>query len=208
MCSASAASQAETRLYFDLIRSGGENNFLHFMPPGVRTAMRDSWYQGERGGTEDRRRLRQLSTKICRCRLHYRGEDPKAEFVALVSARLKSLAGPPDCAQPLCATALLPHRRKCRGAAGGGEPADIDLAAGLNDGMQFVDFMPDVSFVRVSTGDPEADLAYTLIRNKAHTNVAFMLGEEKRREPGKDTLTAYPRTAGQLPQFHVQRPAG
>ena len=42
----SVATQAETRLYFDLMRANGENNFLHFMPPAVRT-MRDSWYGGQ-----------------------------------------------------------------------------------------------------------------------------------------------------------------
>jgi hypothetical protein len=72
--------------------------------------------------------------------------------------------------------------------------------------MQFVDFMPDVSFVRVSSGDPDADLAYTLVRNKAHTNVAFLLGEEKRREPEKDTLTAYRGLLGSYPNFMFNVP--
>ena len=54
----SAASQAETRLYFDLIRSGGENNFLHFMPPGVRTATARFLVPGKQGGKETQRRLR------------------------------------------------------------------------------------------------------------------------------------------------------
>ena len=39
----------------------------------------------------------------------YRTDDPKAEFIALVSARLKSLAGPPDvlnrCRQAPCYSA-------------------------------------------------------------------------------------------------------
>ena len=52
-----AAHQAETRLYFDLIRSGGENSFLHFMPSDVRTAMRNTWYQGQRGAVEGRQHL-------------------------------------------------------------------------------------------------------------------------------------------------------
>jgi Fatty acid cis/trans isomerase (CTI) len=201
----SAASQADTRLYFDLIRSGGENNFLHFMPPGVRTALRDSWYQG-------RRAERKLSddyvivNEDMPVQIHYRTRDPKAEFVALVSARLKSLAGPPDvlnrCARPPCYRA---------GATAAERQVDASLQTLTSkpasiDGMQFVDFMPDVSFVRVSSGDPEADLAYTLVRNKAHTNVAFLLGEEKRREPGKDTLTAFHGLLGSYPNFMFNVP--
>ncbi len=54
----SVATQAETRLYFDLMRSNAENNFLHFMPPTVRTSMRDSWYQGRPGGVEDEHDVR------------------------------------------------------------------------------------------------------------------------------------------------------
>ena len=201
----SAASQAETRLYFDLIRSGGENNFLHFMPPDVRTAMRDSWYQG-------RRAEKKLSDDYVvvneglPVQIDYRGTDPKAEFVALVSDRLKSLVGPPDvlnrCAQPPCYRA---------GATTAERQADASLQTltskpAAHAGMQFVDFMPDVSFVRVSSGDPDADLAYTLVRNKAHTNVAFLLGEEKRREPEKDTLTAYRGLLGSYPNFMFNVP--
>ena len=201
----SAGSQAETRLYFDLIRSGGENNFLHFMPPGVRTALRDSWYQGKRG----ERKLSDdyvIVNEDMPVQIRYRTRDPKAEFVALVSARLKSLAGPPDvlnrCARPPCYRA---------GATAAERQVDASLQTLTSkpasiEGMQFVDFMPDVSFVRVSSGDPEADLAYTLVRNKAHTNVAFLLGEEKRREPGKDTLTAFHGLLGSYPNFMFNVP--
>ena len=72
--------------------------------------------------------------------------------------------------------------------------------------MQFIAFMPDVSFVRISSGNPDADLAYTLVRNKAHTNVAFLLEEEKRREPLKDTLTAYRGLLGSYPNFMFNVP--
>jgi len=201
----SAASQAETRLYFDLIRSGGENNFLHFMPPGVRSAMRDSWYEGKRG----ERKLSDdyvVVNEDLPVQIAYRGTDPKAEFVALVSARLKSLVGPPDvlnrCARPPC------YRT---GATAAEQQVEASLQTltskpASHEGMQFVDFMPDISFVRVSTGDPGADLAYTLVRNKAHTNVAFLMGEEKRREPLKDTLTAYRGLLGSYPNFMFNVP--
>jgi len=201
----SAASQAETRLYFDLIRSGGENNFLHFMPAAVRTAMRDSWYQGKRGEQKLSDDYVVVNEDLP-VQIKYRGTDPKAEFVALVSARLKSLVGPPDvlnrCAQPPC------YRTDASVAE---RQVDASLQTltsrpASHVGMQFVDFMPDISFVRVTTGDPGADLAYTLVRNKAHTNVAFLLGEEKRREPLKDTLTAYPGLLGSYPNFMFNVP--
>jgi len=200
------ATQAETRFYFDLIRSSGEDNFLHFMPPEVRTSMRDSWYRGKEAETKIRKTYK-IVNEALPVQIQYRSADPKAEFVSLLSMRLKSLAGPPDllnrCAQPPCD---LP----------GASAAEQRIAASLQTltskpaslhNMRFIDFMPDVSFLRVVVaGDANADLAYTLVRNKAHTNVAFMFDEVKRREYGKDTLTAYHGLLGSYPNFMFNVP--
>ncbi len=199
------ASQVETRFYFDLIRSGGEDNFLHFMPPQVRTSMRESWYRGSAAQNKIRKTY-EIVNEDLPVQIRYRTADPKAEFVSLVTTRLKSLAGPPDglnrCAEPPC------HR------AGAG-PAERRAEASLRtltakpaalDGMRFIDFMPDLSFLRVGTGEGGADLAYTLVRNKAHSNVAFMFEEEERREYDKDTLTAYRGLIGSYPNFMFNVP--
>jgi hypothetical protein len=200
-----AAHQAETRLYFDLIRSGGENNFLHFMPADVRTAMRNSWYRGK-GAQLKLTTTYEIVNEDLPVQIDYRSGDPRAEFVSRVSARLGTLAGPPDvlnrCTQPPCFRpgADDTERRAERGLQTlASQPAS-------SDGMQFIDFMPDISFVRISTGNPERDLAYTLVRNKMHTNVAFLLGEEKRREPEKDTLTVYRGLLGSYPNFMFNVP--
>jgi len=200
-----AAHQANTRLYFDLIRSGGENNFLHFMPTGVRTAMRDSWYQGKVA------QMKLVTTyeivnEDLPVQIDYRTRDPRTEFVALVSARLGPLAGPPDvlnrCTQLPC------YRPEADAAERRAERSLQSLASkpASREGMHFVDFMPDISFLRISTGDKDRDLAYTLVRNKAHTNVAFLLNEEKRREPKKDTLTVYRGLLGSYPNFMFNVP--
>jgi hypothetical protein len=199
------ATQAETRFYFDLIRSGGEDNFLHFMPPRVRTSMRDSWYLGSEAQNKIRNTY-EIVNEDLPVQIQYRTADPKAEFISLVSARLKSLAGPPDvlnrCAEPPCYRA---------GAGSTERRAEASLQTLTSkpaslDGMRFVDFMPDVSFVRISTGDADADLAYTLVRSKAHTNVAFMFEEAERREYDKDTLTAYRGLIGSYPNFMFNVP--
>ena len=199
------ATQAETRFYFDLIRSGAEDNFLHFIPPGIRTSMRESWYQGKKAEKKIRKTY-EIVNEDLPVQIPYRTADPKAEFVSLISKRLKSLAGPPDvlnrCEVPPC---YLP----------GASPAERRAEASLqtltskpasSEAMGFVDFMPDVSFLRVVTGDVGTDLAYTLVRNKAHTNVAFMFGEAKRREYKKDTLTVYRGLIGSYPNFMFNVP--
>jgi hypothetical protein len=200
-----AAHQAETRLYFDLIRSGGENNFLHFMPADVRTAMRNAWYQGTAAQLKITDSYKVVNEDMP-VQIAYRTSDPKAEFVSLVTARLKSLAGPADvlnrCTQPPC------YRADASTAERQAEASLQTLAAkpASLDTMRFIDFMPDVSFLRVSTGKPDQDLAYTLVRNKAHSNVAFMLDEEKRREPDQDTLTVYRGLLGSYPNFMFNVP--
>jgi len=200
-----AAHQAETRLYFDLIRSGGENNFLHFMPPEVRTAMRNAWYQGSAAQLKITDSYEVVNEDMP-VQMAYRTSDPKTEFVSLVTARLKSAAGPADalnrCTQPPCYrsdASTAERQAEASLQTLGSKPASLDA-------IHFVDFMPDVSFLRVSTGKPDQDLAYTLVRNKMHSNVAFMLDEEKRREPGKDTLTVYQGLLGSYPNFMFNVP--
>ncbi len=61
----------------------------------------------------------------------------------------------------------------------------------------FVTWMPDVSFLRIEG----SDRVYTLIHNKAHDNVAFMFGEELRRNPDEDTLTVAEGMVGNYPNF-------
>ena len=201
----SAAHQAETRLYFDLIRSGAEDNFLHFMPPGVRSAMRSSWYQGTLAQLKVTT-VYEFVNEDLPVRINYRTNTPKKEFVDLISARLKALAGPVDvlnrCGRPPC------YREGADAAERRVDAALETLTSkrAADNAMQFVDFMPDIAFVRIATGRPSEDLAYTLIRNKAHTNVAFMLDEERRREPGKDTLSAYHGLLGSYPNFMFNVP--
>jgi hypothetical protein len=203
----SLATQVETRFYFDLIRSGGENSFLSYMPPGARTAMRDSWYRGSDAQLKVTKTY-EIVNEDLPVQIPYRTSDPKEEFVALVSGRLESLVGPPDvlnrCSKPPCA---LPGAGPAQRAV---EQHFQTLTSkpGSQDAMGFIEFMPDLAFLRVRTGKADEDLAYTLVRDKAHSNVAFMFDEEKRRESGKDTLTVYRGLIGSYPNFMFDVPIG
>ena len=61
--------------------------------------------------------------------------------------------------------------------------------------------LPEVSFVRIRTAHPEQDPVYTLVVNKALSNVSFMFVESLRRVPEKDTLTVIPGFLGSYPNF-------
>lgn|GEM_PF-4850979 len=42
---------------------------------------------------------------------------------------------------------------------------------------------------------------YTVIRDRAHSSVAFLLGEDLRYQPENDKLTIYPGIIGSYPNF-------
>lgn len=46
-----------------------------------------------------------------------------------------------------------------------------------------------------------------MLRNRAHSNVAFILGEDLRYEPDLDTLTIYPGILSAYPNFAFNVPA-
>jgi hypothetical protein len=68
-----------------------------------------------------------------------------------------------------------------------------------------VQFLPDLAFVRVIMGgEPEQDLAYTMINNKAYKSVSSMFEGEKlgdRRDYKYDTQTVVGWLEGSYPNF-------
>lgn len=193
------AHQLATRMYFDLIRSGAENNFLHFMPPGVRTEMRASWNRGTASELKSALDYEVVNEDLP-VQISYRRDQPKAEFVARVNQRLSAVARHDSlnrCTKPPC---IRPGSNAAQQQADAAIQTLTSKPASTA-GMNFIRYMPDVLFLRVSTGNPENDLAYTLVRNKAHRNVDFMFEESDRRERRKDTLTAYPDLLGSYPNF-------
>jgi hypothetical protein len=58
-----------------------------------------------------------------------------------------------------------------------------------------------MSLLRVRTGDPEGDLVYTLLIDKAYSNISKMLSEGSRRLPENDRITVVPGFVGSYPNF-------
>jgi hypothetical protein len=69
----------------------------------------------------------------------------------------------------------------------------------------FVSLLPEVSFLRVRVGTAgTSDLVYALVHNSAHSNVAFMFGDDTRRMPEEDTLTVVRGHFGSYPNFFFE----
>ena len=61
--------------------------------------------------------------------------------------------------------------------------------------------LPEISLLRVKTGDPTGDLVYTLLIDKAYSNISKILSEGSRRLPENDRITISPGFIGSYPNF-------
>ena len=188
--------QAATRLYMDHLRMQSENLFLTFLPADRRQAIRASWYVGATY-TLDYDLADRLHGISHGTQIRFQSADVKAELLEMILARNPVVSGPPDllnrCAAPPCdrpgASTL--ERRAARA---------LQPLTGVRGA--WVAELPEVAFLRVHSGEAEgADAIYSLVHNRAHTNVAFMFGEQKRLVPADDTLTVAPGYLGSYPNF-------
>jgi hypothetical protein len=176
-----------------------ENLFLGFLPADRREALRASWYVGATRSV-DYQRVDRLHGLDHGTQVRFTSTDPKAELLQQLLARSAAVAGPPDplnrCVQPPCdRTDATPSERAAE--------RELQRLASLKGA--WVSLLPELSFVRVRVSDSGTqDLVYSLVHNAAHTNVAFMFDEEKRRVPADDTLTLVPGHFGSYPNFFFE----
>ena len=188
--------QAQTRLYFDLIRNGAEQNFLRLMPADSRQAILDDWYQnsGKLKMWLDYQGIDSDSPSA----LNLIGPDPQRSFVEAMLARYAALNARPDpinrCRGAKC------HRDGLSPELQTAEQALSRLANKPAGALKVIKQLPEATVLRVELADGQREV-YSLLRNRAHSNVAFMLGEALRYQPKLDTLTVYPGVLSSYPNF-------
>jgi len=186
--------QLTTRLYMDFLRTEGEMNFLSFLPLASRQAVHDRWYRGA-----DRASIAQLwDTRAYfqhESGIRYATSDPLAELYGMMKKR----------------AAPVTSQRYALASSGLGAASlrELERLAALRG--RALAHLPEASIltVRGSGGDRH----FSLIANRAHSNVAELFDESERRLPDEDNLLvangfipAYPNAffiveAGQLPRF-------
>ncbi|WP_265533290.1 fatty acid cis/trans isomerase [Pseudomonas saponiphila] len=194
--------QAQTRLYFDLIRNGAEQNFLRLMPAGTREDFLDDWYQNSgkfkmwldyESIDDGKRSALKLDLK-----------DPKKDFANQLLARYGELNAKPDpinrCDGAYCS------RPNIDPALQDAEQALSRLASRPAAGLKVIEQLPEATLLRVQAPSGKREF-YSMLRNRAHSNVAFMLGESLRYQPGLDTLTIFPGILSSYPNFMFNVPA-
>ncbi|AZC31926.1 cis/trans isomerase [Pseudomonas chlororaphis subsp. piscium] len=194
--------QAQTRLYFDLIRNGAEQNFLRLMPAGTREDFLDDWYQNSgkfkmwldyESIDDDKASALVLDEK-----------DPKRDFANQLLSRYGDLNARPDpinrCDGAYCS------RPNIDPALQNAEQALSRLVSRPAAGMRVIDLLPEATMLRIQAPSGKR-VFYSMLRNRAHSNVAFLLGESLRYQPGLDTLTIYPGVLSSYPNFMFNIPA-
>ena len=194
--------QAQTRLYFDLIRNGAEQNFLRLMPADSREDYLNDWYQS--GGQFKMWLDYEAIDDDTPTALKLDEKDPKHDFAMQLLARYGDLNARPDpinrCAGAYCS------RPNIDPALQNAEQALSRLTSRPAAGLKVIDQLPEATMLRVETASGKRE-AYSLMRNRAHSNVAFLLGESLRYQPGLDTLTIYPGVLSSYPNFIFNIPA-
>ena len=192
----SISHQAQTRLYFDLIRNGSEVNFLRFMPRKVRDDVLQNWYQ----------RSGKIKLWLDYTEIDHNSKSalglPEVKSVGVFAERaLQRFADINARADPInrCFTAYC-HREGLSREAAAVEQVLSRLSNRPASGFKAINFLPEASMLRVEFSDGKREI-YSVLRDRAHTNVAFMLGEEYRYQPGLDTLTVYPEVLSSYPNF-------
>lgn len=197
------AHQLLTRLYFDLIRNSSEHNFLRLIPNGQRTDILHDWYQ--QAGKLKFGIFYENIDDVSPSAEGFATEDPKQELALRILERFEPVNAMADDPINRCRTTdcMRPDQPLWIKKT---DQALSTLAARPAADLPGINRLPEVTFIRVKHNHAERTV-YTVLRDRAHTNVAFILGEELRYQPEKDHLTIYPGIIGSYPNFIFDVPS-
>ncbi|MDD5268738.1 MAG: fatty acid cis/trans isomerase [Methylococcales bacterium] len=189
----SAGLQIASRTYMDLLRQDAEDNFLRLMPAMERQTIWNSWYPGFNS-------LRTAPPQLSLdhpSKIKFLTTDYKKEFFDQVRQKMGNAAGAVDtinrCQQDVCIRANTTSVQ---------QQADSQMRNLAKLKGHKLGALPDSILLRVETGDPAGDLVYTLLIDKAYSNISTMLGTNFRRMPENDRMTIYPGFIGSYPNFY------
>ncbi|HET8731363.1 MAG TPA: fatty acid cis/trans isomerase [Moraxellaceae bacterium] len=193
--------QAQTRLFFDLIRHGAEMNFLRLLPPGSREDLINEWYQ-DSGRIKVWAYYPAADTRTPTS-LSFLEADVRREFAAMLTGKLSAVNSPDPINQ--CPVGNSCFRRNAPLYLHVADNALSRLTHQRGSELPVVMLLPESTLIRVR--GPEGQRAvYTLLRNRAHTNVAWMMGESLRFQPEKDRLMVFPGLLTSYPNFAFDVP--
>lgn len=173
--------QVSTRLYMDFLRMEGELNFLTLLPPEDRQPVLNHWYRGR--SEPHIRQFADVSAYFPKASgMRYKTDDHLGELYAALRAH------------------VAPVRERTLDWRDTGWPESevaqfrrLDAVRGIPASV-----MPENSLLALREADGRLRLV-SLVRNSAHSNVAELFREARRRLPQEDTLLALDGVVGAYP---------
>ena len=179
-----------TRIYMDLIRMEAENNFLDFLPTEHRAILKNSWYQGA---------FTQLKLDL------YKETEfsPIPAGIAFTESNVNAepnLTAAESSKAFLLKKIILQHfSKKVRGPIDNlnwkkltettlNTLTEKTLSQITSTTGSFNEYFPDLSILFI-TKDDQIQSAYSIVHNKEHTSISWILGESLRLSPEEDTLS-------------------
>lgn len=193
--------QLLTRVYMDMIRMEAEELFLSFLPPPQRLALRKQWYRGflaelkmtyvfptvgageptaVKFTDKDKNTKKQMVEKILFSRMNAAVRGP------LDGLNWKKIAVPEDLQKEIKRDEMEDHLRRI---------ASVKAVAKT----PFARYFPDLAYVKIHSG--ESLRVFSLIHNKEHENISWILAESLRMAPQEDSLTFVEGYAGSYPNM-------
>lgn len=176
--------QLLTRLYMDFLRMEGEYNFLMFLPRETAAQQLDFWYRGQESKVDFF--LQELHSRENETSgIDFKTANPKRELFELLSSQWGKKVVQLD---PINFV----------------NPANTDAAyisvlqrLSKVQGMP-LEHLPEMSLLKLTTREGQVKLI-SLVRNRAHSNVAHLFGEEYRYMPEEQTLSVVEGVVGTYP---------
>ena len=192
-----AGHQLAIRLYMDRLRVEGESYFLDFLPPEKRQELMQSWYLGE-----SLNRMEYYPSALPG-KVPFMTDDPKREFVEhVVDQHLLPTGNITfDTINYLRAGTDYPKLPEKYTTTGDYLQA---LRALSRPGMSFLTQVnthnANLAYLRVRRHNGE-NLVFSIVVNRWHDNVAFLLGEDGRLDATKDSVDFIKGVIGSYPNY-------
>lgn len=175
--------QLTTRLYMDFLRMESEFNFLLLLPPEERIKQREWWYAGA-SKKQKSYLFGEHANYTGPSGISYKTDDPKQELYGMIKQRLAPVL---NHSYELTQADVPQAQREAL--------TEMQGITGLP-----VAVLPEVVFLTVES--KAGYHYYTLIHNRAHSNITSLLMESDNLRPEYDSLSVVKDFIGSYPDAH------
>lgn len=204
-----------TRAYMDLIRMEAENNFLDFLPPADRSVLKSEWYKGAFTKLKlelyNENEFSPIGTMIkYQNVVSVNSEETKNSesvlekninsYIKKLGSQNEDIENANEHKKQLLQQIIFNYLNETvRGPADNMnwkklKPTNVSdnieeqLKKASSINQEFTKYFPDFSILFISK-QTQIQKSYSIIHNKEHSSISWILGESLRLSPDEDTLT-------------------